>query len=88
MPGPEEIPDVPAFVVLRAVVGRWLLVVGSVVGRRGTRELNSEASLQRISQDGGWVTDVMTIGHQLGFPVLTVVTDDSLWELSAAAGCR
>jgi hypothetical protein len=53
MPGPEEIPDVPAFVVLRAVVGRWLLVVGSVVGRRGTRELNSEASLQRISQDGG-----------------------------------
>jgi len=28
MPGPEEIPDVPAFVVLRVVVGRWRLVVG------------------------------------------------------------
>jgi hypothetical protein len=35
MPGPEEIPDVPAFVVLRVVVDRWRLVVGSVVGRRG-----------------------------------------------------
>ena len=38
MPGPEEIPDVPAFVVLVAVVDRWRLVVGSVVGRRGTRD--------------------------------------------------
>jgi hypothetical protein len=51
MPGPEEIPDVPAFVVLRVVGGRWRLVVGPVVGRSG--ELNSDASLQRISQDGG-----------------------------------
>jgi hypothetical protein len=31
---------------------------------------------------------VMTIVHQSGFPVLTVVADDNLWELSAAADCR
>jgi hypothetical protein len=29
---------------------------------------------------------VMTMVHR--FPVLTVVTDDSLWESSAAADCR
>jgi hypothetical protein len=31
---------------------------------------------------------VITTVHQSGFPVLTVVTDDSLWELSAAADGR
>jgi len=29
MPGPEEIPDVPAFVVLRVVVGCWPLALSS-----------------------------------------------------------
>jgi hypothetical protein len=47
MPGPEEIPDVPAFVVLRLVVGRWSF------GGWSLGELNSEASLQRISLEGG-----------------------------------
>jgi len=49
MPGPEEIPDVPAFVVLRVVVGRWRLVVGSVVGRRGTRDSTSRRACNGIS---------------------------------------
>jgi hypothetical protein len=35
MPGPEEIPDVPAFVVLRVVVGGWWLALSSVVGGLG-----------------------------------------------------
>jgi hypothetical protein len=50
MPGPEAIPDFPAFVVLLAVVDRWSF--GRWLCRRGTRELNSEASRQRISLEG------------------------------------
>jgi hypothetical protein len=44
MPGPEEIPDVPAFVVLRVVVGRWSPALPPIVEDSGTQLLGEPAT--------------------------------------------